>query len=82
MTMIRTALAATALAFALSTGALADPAATAPATTTKPAKVEAAAKPRSAQSIECSKQADAKGLHGKPRKEFRKTCIKSAPKAN
>ena len=85
MTMIKTALAATALAFALSTGALADPApAAATTTTTKPAKVakvKTPAKPRSAQSVECSKQADAKGLHGKPRKAFRETCIKGA-KAN
>jgi hypothetical protein len=38
----------------------------------------AAAKPRTAESIACSKEADAKGLHGKPRKAFRKTCIKAA----
>ncbi|RKE74362.1 psiF repeat-containing protein [Pseudorhodoplanes sinuspersici] len=29
---------------------------------------------RSAASIECSKEADAKGLHGKKRKEFREKC--------
>lgn len=85
MTMIKTALAATALAFALSTGAFADPAATStttpPATTTKTAKVKTPAKPRSAESIECSKQADAKGLHGKPRKEFRASCMKAAKPA-
>lgn len=37
----------------------------------------AAAKPapvRTPQSIECSKQADAKGLHGKARETFRSTC--------
>lgn len=38
----------------------------------------ATAKPRSAESIACSKEADTKGLHGKPRKEFRKSCIKAA----
>jgi hypothetical protein len=31
-------------------------------------------KPRSAKSIECSKQADAKGLHGKERQAFRSKC--------
>ena len=29
---------------------------------------------RTAASIECSKQADAKGLHGKERKKFREHC--------
>jgi hypothetical protein len=32
------------------------------------------AKPRTAKSIECSKQADAKGLHGKERQKFRSKC--------
>jgi hypothetical protein len=40
-------------------------------TTTKPAE-----KPRSAASLECSKQANEKGLHGKARKSFRSKCIK------
>ena len=31
---------------------------------------------RSAASLECSKQADEKGLHGKKRKTFRKKCEK------
>jgi hypothetical protein len=35
-----------------------------------------APKARSAQSIECSKEADAKGLHGKARKKFRSACKK------
>jgi hypothetical protein len=34
--------------------------------------------PRSAASVECSKQADAKGLHGKERKKFRSECKKEA----
>ncbi len=34
----------------------------------------AAEKPRTAESLECSKQADAKGLHGKERKKFRAHC--------
>jgi psiF repeat len=29
---------------------------------------------RSARSIECSEKADAKGLHGKPRKHFMRDC--------
>jgi hypothetical protein len=37
------------------------------------------AKPRSAKSIECSKLADAKGLHGKERKVFRAKCKKGEP---
>ncbi|MBV9568725.1 MAG: phosphate starvation-inducible protein PsiF [Hyphomicrobiales bacterium] len=39
---------------------------------TAPAK--ATAKPRSALSQECSKKADAQGLHGKARKKFRSAC--------
>jgi psiF repeat len=35
----------------------------------------------SPESIECSKEADAKGLHGKERKKFRAECKKSAHKA-
>jgi hypothetical protein len=50
------------------------PAAAPPAKTTPKAK--ATDKPKSAESIECSKQADAKGLHGKERKAFRATCKK------
>jgi hypothetical protein len=34
--------------------------------------------PRSAASMECSRQADAKGLHGKARQNFRSKCIRSA----
>ena len=42
------------------------------------AKMAKEAKPRTAESLECSKQADAKGLHGKERKKFRSECKKSA----
>jgi psiF repeat len=54
----------------------------APATTPAPAATAAPAakkadKPRSAESLECSKQADAKGLHGKDRKKFRSECKKN-----
>jgi hypothetical protein len=34
----------------------------------------AIAKDRTPESLECSKQADAKGLHGKERKKFREHC--------
>jgi hypothetical protein len=42
------------------------------------ANVQATAAPiqRSARSIECSKQADAQGLHGKARQAFRRKCKK------
>lgn len=40
--------------------------------TTKPGE-----KPRTAVSLDCSKQADAKGLHGKPREKFRNDCKKA-----
>ncbi|MBR0984573.1 PsiF family protein [Bradyrhizobium liaoningense] len=76
-------LAAVALASLLAGGtAFAQTAAPAAKTDTK---IDAAAaadkkapKERSAESLECSKQADAKGLHGKERKKFRSECIKTA----
>jgi hypothetical protein len=37
-----------------------------------------AEKPRTAASLECSKEADAKGLKGKERKKFRSECKKAA----
>ncbi len=43
-------------------------------------KAKTPEKPRSAGSLECSKQADAKGLHGKPRKTFRAKCMKDMKK--
>ncbi len=39
---------------------------------------KAAPKPRTAISLDCSKKADAKGLHGKDRKSFRRGCMKPA----
>ncbi len=42
---------------------------------------KAKAKPRTAVSIECSKQADAKGLHGKERRQFRNRCKREGAKA-
>lgn len=54
----------------------------APATTTAPTakSAPATAKPRTAASLECSTQADAKGLHGKERKKFRSKCKADAKK--
>jgi hypothetical protein len=47
-----------------------------------PAEKKAQA-PRTAASMECSKEADGKGLHGKERKKFMSDCKKEAkPKAN
>jgi hypothetical protein len=48
--------------------------AAAPATTT----AKKAEKPRTSESLECSKEADAKGLHGKDRKKFMSQCKKEA----
>lgn len=42
----------------------------------KEAKSAATPVVHSPDSMECSKQADAKGLHGKERKKFRATCKK------
>jgi hypothetical protein len=67
---ITTFLTAAALSAFLMGGAFAQT--TAPA----PAKPAAAPVAHTAQSIECSKEADAKGLHGKERKKFRAECKK------
>jgi hypothetical protein len=77
---IASRLAAVALASLLAGGtAFAQTAAPAAKTETKTdAAATADKKARSAESLECSKQADAKGLHGKERKKFRSECIKSA----
>jgi phosphate-selective porin len=45
---------------------------------TKAPAEKKAAKPQTAASLECSKEADAKGLHGKERKKFRSECKKTA----
>jgi len=42
------------------------------------AKTEKAEKAHTPESLECSKQADEKGLHGKERKKFRSECKKQA----
>ena len=65
---------AAALALSLSAGgALAQ--AAAPAMAPAPgAPMMKGAKPRTAQSIECSKKADAQNIHGKPRSAFMRKC--------
>jgi invasion protein IalB len=40
----------------------------------KPAAAAKAKPERTAKSLDCSKQADAKSLHGKPRKKFMSQC--------
>jgi hypothetical protein len=81
MMTISSRAAATALAsLFLMSSALAQttaPTTPAPATTAAPAEKQPA-KPRTAASLECSKEADAKGLHGKERKKFRSECRKTA----
>ena len=49
----------------------------APAPKMAPAE-KTAEKPRTAASLECSTEANAKGLHGKARKKFMSTCKKAA----
>ena len=83
MTKISSLATATAVASLLLMGAVS-------AQTTAPAKTEAtkteakapaekkAEKPRTAASLECSKEADAKGLKGKERRKFRSECKKTA----
>ena len=51
--------------------------AAAPATKAAPAEKKAD-KPRTAASLECSKEADGKSLHGKERKKFMSECKKTA----
>jgi invasion protein IalB len=72
-------LAAAALASLLVTGtAFAQTAAPAAKSDTAATTDKKAPKEHSAESLECSKQADAKSLHGKERKKFRSECMKSA----
>src|SRR6266576_1015843 len=83
MTTISSRVAATAFAsLLLVSSAFAQttaPATPAPAPAPKMAPAEKKAeKPRTAASLECSKEADAKGLKGKERKKFRSECKKAA----
>jgi hypothetical protein len=50
----------------------------APKTETKAPTAKKAEKPRTPGSLECSRQADEKGLKGKERKKFRSACKKEA----
>ena len=55
------------------------------ATAPKPAKVKKASPPRasgprSEASMDCSKHADGKNLHGKELEKFRRACMKNAKK--
>ena len=52
----------------------------APADKMAPAEKKAE-KPRTAASLQCSKDADAKGVHGKERKTFMSDCKKAAKDA-
>ena len=52
----------------------------APADKMAPAEKKAE-KPRTAASLECSKEADTKGVHGKERKKFMSDCKKAAKDA-
>jgi hypothetical protein len=72
--------ATTTTAAAKPAAATAKPATTAAATTTAPKGHGGGVKmaDRTPISIECSKQADAKGLHGKERQKFREGCMKPA----
>ena len=75
-------LAAIALASVLLTGtAFAQTPAPAAKTDAAAVTADKATKERSAESLECSRQADAKGLKGKERKKFRRECKREA-KAN
>jgi len=47
---------------------------------TGPVYAQTKAPARTAASMECSRQADEKGLHGKPRKHFRSKCLRAAKK--
>ena len=82
MTTLYSRAAATALAsLLLMSPALAQTATPAPTATPSPkmAPVEKkAAQPRTAASLECSKEADGKSLHGKARKKFMSECKKTA----
>jgi len=65
------------VAFMMSFGvANAEMAAPAPKAAAPAAKATTAKKERTAKSLECSKEADTKNLHGKPRKAFMSKCKK------
>jgi len=81
MTKISSLATATAVSLLLMGSAFAQ-GTTAPATSAPMAKTEKKAeKAHTPESLECSKQADEKGLHGKERKKFRSECKKEAKDA-
>jgi len=78
---MRRLFAAFAVATLMTGAAVAQTSAAAPAAKTPAAapaaKTTKAPVVRTAKSLDCSKQADAKGLHGKPRKSFMSSCKKA-----
>jgi hypothetical protein len=78
---MRSLIAAFAVATLMTGAAVAETSAAAPAAKTPAAapaaKTTKAPVVRTAKSLDCSKQADAKGLHGKPRKSFMSSCKKA-----
>ncbi len=78
----RVAAAAFASLFLISTAFAQTTAPAAPAAAAKMAPAEKKAeKPRTAASLQCSKEADTKGVHGKERKKFMSECKKAAKDA-
>jgi psiF repeat len=78
MMTISSRVAATAVASLLLMGsAFAQTTTPAPAAKAAPAEKKAE-KPRTAASLECSKEADTKNVHGKDRKKFMSECKKAA----
>jgi hypothetical protein len=79
MTLSSRAVATAFASMLLMSSAFAQTAAPAPAPAAAPAaKMDKKPVEHSAASLECSKEADAKGLHGKERKKFRSDCKKEA----
>ena len=77
MTLSSRAVATAFASMLLMSSAFAQTAAPAPAAAPA-AKMDKKPVVHSAASVECSKEADAKGLHGKERKKFRSDCKKEA----
>ena len=75
---LATAISASFLLFATPVFAQSTAAPAAKSDAAAPAPAAKTAKVHSPESIECSKEADEKGLHGKERKKFRSECKKAA----
>jgi hypothetical protein len=81
-TIISRAAAAAIASLIFASAAFAQSTSTTPAPGAAPAPAKTSStKARTPESLECSKQADEKGLKGKERKKFRKDCIKEAKDA-